>query len=258
MDVTKDGKVTRDEFKHFVAGLVGQNYLNGFENSLVDKLWNKLGGDGDSGNSGGIPDIANEPFQPAAPPVRYGTWNGQNGFNSGFQQAAADSKCVCHNGLPCSDVPAHLCRGPDTKETNSGDKKKDSLSGYRQSKNDTGLSDSKNDTDKMTGGLRTEIQMTGDKIENEDLKILKNMMFEKMGMDIPLEKMEATNDEKIGSLAAAYRGSSDKGECASKVCKDLEEKTECGKSKIFSSGREWCYKCEKMGEKIVNGVIGDK
>merc|ERR1711936_569492 len=85
MDVTKDGKVTRDEFKHFVAGLVGQNYLNGFENSLIDKLWNKLGGNGDSGNSGGIP--ANEAFQPAAPPVRYGTWNGQNGFNSGFQQA---------------------------------------------------------------------------------------------------------------------------------------------------------------------------
>merc|ERR1711936_1418083 len=75
------------------------------------------------------------------------------------------------------------------------------------------------------------------------------MFSQKMGMDIPLEKMEATNDEKIGSLAAAYRGSSDKGECASKVCKDLEEKTECGLSKIFSSGREWCYKCEKYGYK---------
>merc|ERR1711936_1211163 len=43
-------------------------------------------------------------------------------------------------------------------------------------------------------------------------------------------------------------GGSDKGECASKVCKDLEEKTECGLSKFSSSGREWCYKCEKIGE----------
>ena len=43
-------------------------------------------------------------------------------------------------------------------------------------------------------------------------------------------------------------GGSDKGECASKVCKDLEEKTECGLSKFLSSGREWCYKCEKYGE----------
>jgi len=30
---------------------------------------------------------------------------------------AKDSKCVCHNGLPCQDVPAEECRGPDTKDS---------------------------------------------------------------------------------------------------------------------------------------------
>merc|ERR1711990_43069 len=45
-------------------------------------------------------------------------------------------------------------------------------------------------------------------------------------------------------------GGSDKGECASKVCKFLGEKTECGLSKIGSSGREWCRKCEEIGHRI--------
>merc|ERR1712055_843360 len=45
-------------------------------------------------------------------------------------------------------------------------------------------------------------------------------------------------------------GGSDKGECASKVCKFLGQKTECGLSKILSSGREWCHKCEEIGERF--------
>ena len=63
-------------------------------------------------------------------------------------------------------------------------------------------------------------------------------------------------------------GGSDKGECASKVCKFLGQKTECGLSKILSSGREWCHKCEEIGERFFHisdrpsgyciiGIIGD-